>query len=104
MVLHGILAITAPFLSSETVASREYFPVGTRANETVHPEHDLQAESSMRPIPFISVIGGQQVDQSSAMTRFQMWHRRRCLQGVGDAVNNGDILAGVQGKLLRFRP
>lgn len=97
-MLHGILAITAPFLSPETVASREYFPVGTKANETIHPEHDLNMESSMRSIPFISVMGGQIVDQSNALTRFQMWHRRRCLQGVGDAVNSGDILAGVQCK------
>lgn len=102
MVLHAILAITAPFLSQETVASREYFPVGASATDTVHPEHDLNLESSMRSIPFISVMGGQHVDKSSALTRFQMWHRRQCLQSVGDAVNSGDILSGVRGEHDHF--
>lgn len=93
MTLHGILAVTAPYLSIEALASRAYFPTGTSRNERLHPETDFDnafggATQPSGMLSFNSKVSGTGTPRS----RFQMWHRRKCVEGHSAHLSSGVAL------------
>lgn len=84
--------MTAPFLASEALASRAYFPTGSSLSDQLHPERDFSTlGESHQPSGMLSLnarLGGK----GTPLSRFQLWHRRKCVEGLSSQVSFGQGL------------
>ncbi len=96
-LLHGILAVTAPYIPPESLASRAYFPVGSAADAFVHPEYDFTPRSALLPASSLVTFTPASIGDGSPLHRFQMWHRRKSYENLSQLVTNGvHLIQAVQ--------
>lgn len=96
-LLHGLLALTAPYIAPELLASRAYFPSGSGANAVVHPEYDFSPRSTLSGSASVVTFTPASIGDGSPLHRFQMWHRRKCYECLSQLVTNGThLLEAVQ--------
>ncbi|BEI86266.1 hypothetical protein CcaverHIS002_0605530 [Cutaneotrichosporon cavernicola] len=99
-VMHGILALTAPYIPPESLASRAYFPVGSPRDAAVHPEYDFSPRSSLHPASSLMTLTPTSIGDGSALHRFQMWHRCKSYENLSQLVTNGlYLIQAVQSAL-----
>ena len=111
--MHAILAISANHISESSLASRAYFPTGTPSHHMIHPERDLHELPSQASFGFgmfqsVSNGGGQAMASrslasnfgprgasTSALARFQLWHRRKAYETAPVYLDKGEQLVAV---------
>ncbi|GMK57173.1 hypothetical protein CspeluHIS016_0400070 [Cutaneotrichosporon spelunceum] len=99
-LLHGILALTAPYIPPESLASQAYFPTGSPTDAVVHPEYDFSPPSALLPVSSLMTFTPTSVGDGSPLHRFQMWHRRKSYENMGQLVTNGfHLIQAVQSAL-----
>ncbi|ORY33727.1 hypothetical protein BCR39DRAFT_518895 [Naematelia encephala] len=103
-LIHAVLALAANWISSTSLATRAYFPVGSSWEDIIHPEHDFETPSVLdRRFPGGSKhLGGKTaVNAVTPLGRFQMWHRRKSFESVAFYFDRGEkFLQCVQAHIL----
>ncbi|KLT44132.1 hypothetical protein CC85DRAFT_225114, partial [Cutaneotrichosporon oleaginosum] len=99
-LLHGILAVTAPYIPPQSLASRAYFPIGSSTEAYVHPEYDFTPRSALLPASSLVTFTPESIGDGSPLHRFQMWHRRKSYECLSQLVTNGvQLVQAVQAVL-----
>ena len=110
-LLHAMLAITANHISESALSSRAYFPVGTPSHFMTHPERDFTEThsqsygfgmmSSANPNPSVMAARslasnfGPRDSTTSALARFQLWHRRKAYESSPAYLDKGEQLVSI---------
>jgi hypothetical protein len=98
-LLHAILSITTPHLPPSVLASNAYFPTGSAATDTVHPERDFEPATTTYRNLSSSFHPKNVASAATPSGRFQMWHRRKALEKQSQCFDTGQRLLGaVQGE------
>lgn len=106
-LIHAMLAVTSNHISTSSLSSRAYFPIGTPMSSPHHPEHDFPSSSSTRfsascnpgsggpPRTLGYSIGSSRSTLTSPLARFQLWHRRKAFEAAPEYFDKGDKLVQV---------
>lgn len=84
--------MTTSYLAPDALASQAYFPVGCSAADTIHPEYDFTPRSTLQPASMFSFSSYAAIGDGTPVQRFQMWHRRKSLEGMANLMTMGSNL------------
>ncbi|WWC66510.1 uncharacterized protein I206_100412 [Kwoniella pini CBS 10737] len=91
-LLHAILAIASNYISETTLATKAYFPTGASSTDYIHPTADFDNSSSTVHFNFTSQSSSQRSESATALSLFQMWHRRKAFETFARCIDKGDQL------------